>query len=666
MSAQKKIDPPCDETAFEDLMDASGISKSLTGSLKAKFQNAPAYVHSHLETALGEALNPNLTGCARILERHGFDEEETVTVIKVAPSHREADEGEIEKAVCTVFNTENHNTGPKWPGASLDAIAKVRQGSPVKTVEDLQVRFPMEGSGETLDVLKRVFGPDERIAFAKCPGEVTAESALLKNIKTLKGMQMICPNPRSKEFGLTKEGKQSRKCKDNDPGQRRVLVIEFDRVNGEIVPKNTQAALLWHLSGFGPLELVVNSGGKSLQGWFDCHDKTDAELLPFMQYAVSLGADDAMWTISQWSRMPGGVRQNFDKKTGKRLPDTKQEVLVCRPQAARGDDWHLDKLPDTEKSQPFPRVFTGAEIKAEFSEAPVEVIKGIIARGEKLQLSGSSKAGKTWAMLHLAEAVQSGGKFLGLQCVQGNVLFLNFELSPTRLRERIDNFPALGKVDFLNFRGIHCDWPMIKAGLSGLNRDYALIIIDPIYKMLGDADENANGAIAELLHHVEAVANSMNAATGYSHHHSKGNHSGTEQIDRSSGAGTWGRDPDALLSLTPHEDDGCLTFEATLRNYSAMESSVWRFDFPRFIHCPGANPKDLKKRGGSNKKGSYKDAVAEISGGTPLSKAKLAAALAVSKDVSDGTARRWITDAETRGLIEKIDGQFVMPGEEEF
>jgi hypothetical protein len=439
-----------------------------------------------------------------------------------------------------------------------------------------------------------------------------------------------------------------------------LLVIEFDKVNGEIVPKNTQAAILWHLSQIAPLVLVVDSGGKSLQGWFDCLDKSEDGILPLMKYAVSLGADPAMWTISQWARMPGGSRVNHDKE-GKILPDTEQEVLVCRPLAAQGDEWHLDKLPGAEKSQPFPRAFTGAEMKAEFSEPPVEVIKSVIARGEKLQLSGSSKAGKTWAMLHLAEAVQSGGEFLGLQCVQGNVLFLNFELSETRLRERIGNFPALGNVDFLNFRGMECNWGMIEGGLSELESDYSLIIIDPIYKMLGDADENSNGAIAKLLHHVEVVARSMDAATAYSHHFSKGSKGTTDQIDRSSGAGTWGRDPDALLSLTPHQDEASLVFEATLRNYARMEPSVWKFDFPRFTHCPDANPEKLKKHGGSNQKGGHQDAVVLVGITSGMTKADLVSALVLEKDVSDTTARNWIKAAVDRKLLEVVDRIFTLP-----
>src|SRR5260370_36998245 len=39
-------------------------------------------------------------------------------------------------------------------------------------------------------------------------------------------------------------------------------------------------------------------------------DKTDVELRPFMDYAVSLGADHATWLRSQFVRLTDGLRQN--------------------------------------------------------------------------------------------------------------------------------------------------------------------------------------------------------------------------------------------------------------------------------------------------------------------------------------------------------------------
>ena len=50
--------------------------------------------------------------------------------------------------------------------------------------------------------------------------------------------------------------------------------------------------------------------------------EADEALARFMRYAVSIGADPATWTRSQFVRIPGGRRNN-----GK-----KQEVLYFRPE----------------------------------------------------------------------------------------------------------------------------------------------------------------------------------------------------------------------------------------------------------------------------------------------------------------------------------------------
>ena len=58
------------------------------------------------------------------------------------------------------------------------------------------------------------------------------------------------------------------------------------------------------------MTLTVHSGNKSLHGWFFCAAESESKLHHFMRYAVSLGADKATWTRSQFVRMPDGQRKN--------------------------------------------------------------------------------------------------------------------------------------------------------------------------------------------------------------------------------------------------------------------------------------------------------------------------------------------------------------------
>jgi RecA-family ATPase len=77
------------------------------------------------------------------------------------------------------------------------------------------------------------------------------------------------------------------------------------------------------------------------------------------------------------------------------------------------------------------------------------------------------------------------------------------------------------------------------------------IILDPIYKLLGDRDENAAGEINSLLNELEQVARNVGCCIIYSHHFAKGDSSEKAAIDRASGSGVWARDPDAMVYFTP-------------------------------------------------------------------------------------------------------------------
>ncbi|HEY1791264.1 MAG TPA: hypothetical protein VGJ73_24165 [Verrucomicrobiae bacterium] len=120
----------------------------------------------------------------------------------------------------------------------------------------------------------------------------------------LSRLQFIVPSPMLDVNGLTKDGRLSRHTLANT-GPRRFLVCEFDTGSAD-----DHAALLLHLATLAPLVCVVHSGGKSLHGWFYAHGRPEAQVEGFFRYAVSLGADPATWTRSQFVRMPDGTRNN--------------------------------------------------------------------------------------------------------------------------------------------------------------------------------------------------------------------------------------------------------------------------------------------------------------------------------------------------------------------
>src|SRR5262249_39641167 len=120
---------------------------------------------------------------------------------------------------------------------------------------------------------------------------------------------LIVPSPMTARIGKTQEGRESAHTLETT-GPRRFLVIEQD--SGTI---DEQAAILLHLRAIGPLAIAVHSGSKSIHGWFYCAGRAEEKLREFMELAVSLGADPAMWTRSQFARTPDGTRDNGKRQT---------------------------------------------------------------------------------------------------------------------------------------------------------------------------------------------------------------------------------------------------------------------------------------------------------------------------------------------------------------
>ena len=159
----------------------------------------------------------------------------------------------------------------------------------------------------------------------------------------LSELSLIVPSPMIAPTGpRKKDGGQSAHTSANT-GPRRYLVTEFDPPKWETltpeeqqrygteeryyaIARDEQAAIISHLRQFGPLVMVLSSGGKSLHAWWYCEELADDDLLKFMRYAVSLGADHATWTRSQFVRLPGGWRADKQRR---------QEVLFFDPSSGK-------------------------------------------------------------------------------------------------------------------------------------------------------------------------------------------------------------------------------------------------------------------------------------------------------------------------------------------
>lgn len=267
-------------------------------------------------------------------------------------------------------------------------------------------------------------------------------------------------------------------------------------------------------------------------------------------------------------------------------------------------------LEELDIEKPLPSIQTLQELADNPPPAPKVLIEGLLHRGSKMMLASNSKAMKSFNLLNLALSVAAGCDWMGFQATQGKVLYINLELQSWSIPQRMAAIVAkrqasvnlkgsLSNMSFWNLRGHSCDIAALRPKLEEqLQTGYDLIIVDPIYKLMGARDENSAGDIGELLNELERFAIKADAAVVFAHHFAKGNAAAKDAIDRSSGSGVWGRDPDCIISMTQHEEEECFAVEAIVRHFPRPAPFVVRWIYPVFLKDTDADASKLRGAGG--------------------------------------------------------------------
>jgi hypothetical protein len=237
-------------------------------------------------------------------------------------------------------------------------------------------------------------------------------------------------------------------------------------------------------------------------------------------------------------------------------------------------------------------------------------------------LGGGSKSFKTWTLLNMGLSVAYGKPFWGHEVKQGRVLYVDMELDEEDLQFRknwIERAMGIresipGKFDVLPLRRILNQWRRKKK--QGINldpfeeitkiigrsrNDYSLILLDPLYKFLGDRKENDTADMADLFADIEYLSDETGAAVVVGVHFSKGNQALKEVMDRISGSGVFARDPDSIVVMTPlDEKQGDFTFqvEARLRKFKPLKKFAVRWEEPVMVRDDTLDADDLKGKGG--------------------------------------------------------------------
>ncbi len=222
---------------------------------------------------------------------------------------------------------------------------------------------------------------------------------------------------------------------------------------------------------------------------------------------------------------------------------------------------------------------------------PQQIILGVLRKGQVGLLASNSKAGKTWLMQSLAVAVATGKMWLAWKTCPGRVLLIDPELprydAETRMKKVKEALGVAGPtpdIDYFRTKGRTLNLAqlrqVVRKRMQETGLGYALIIVDSIYCFQQGRDENDNTAQAQTMQELYELSEETAAAVMTAHHFSKGFQSGKNHMDRASGAGVFARAPDAIITLTELEEDGCYGVEATCRSFAKPAGFAVRWDYP--------------------------------------------------------------------------------------
>jgi hypothetical protein len=286
------------------------------------------------------------------------------------------------------------------------------------------------------------------------------------------------------------------------------------------------------------------------------------------------------------------------------------EVHDCNDWLKRGDADFNQMIAEASaiaNDDPY-RCVDWLDFNAEQEALPdaVEIVVGMIRRGEKASIGGSSKSKKTFTGLDLVLSVASGRPWMGTETTKVPVVIVDMELRKKTLQLRVQEILRVrgitlerGQLHIISLRGKVTTAEKTLAYVKArCPKDVGLFFLDPFYKLAAGKDENKAGDITGIMNVIDDLGREFDASILFSAHYSKGNQAGKESIDRISGSGVFGRDADTIISMTAHEEKDCFTIDPIFRSFAPMEPWVVRWHYPIMERAADLDPADLKKVGG--------------------------------------------------------------------
>jgi RecA-family ATPase len=470
---------------------------------------------------------------------------------------------------------------------------KMRQVFDTHYMERPELPVGWHGGEALAKYVDALFGPDEFVGFSAESYEQDGRRVPSKGCYTMTAGQItdqLTRMPLAHVIGDWDESAGAwirfNPLDGEGVSDRNVTDYRHALVESDSVPIADQWAIINALEL--PIAAVVSSGKKSIHAIvkINARDKSEyrervAHLYDVCQ-AHGLEIDKQNRNCSRLSRLPGATRNGN--------PQRLLSLAMGKHSWQAWEDWVADAqddLPDVESWD------------VDDDERPIpapELIEGTLREGHKMMIAGPSKAGKSFLLIQLCVAAATGTKWLGRNVAKGKALYVNLELDKTSSNCRLFDIKhklglkiPKGNLDVWHLRGNAVSLDKLAPKLIRRARDakYSLIVIDPLYKVL-TGDENSNSEMAEFCNYFDQIANSLNCAIVYCHHHSKGKQGHKSSNDRSSGAGVFARDPDAVMDLIELEvsesaqkviQERWLCDELTA--WLDINADGWRANFPQ-------------------------------------------------------------------------------------
>lgn len=458
--------------------------------------------------------------------------------------------------------------------------------------------------------LETLFTPDESVSYVHSAtykedrdkwvpadaGHVRKVSAIIRDLKKYKRLDEAFGtiNP---EAGAWIRHNPTTGAKDEHVTRYAYVLVESDSM-----PVEEQKKLLISLKL--PIAALVESGGKSVHAVVkvDAEDRAEFQqrvdfLFDFMS-RHGFTIDAANRNPARLSRLPGAERKG-----------NIQRLLATNVGCSSWLEW-IDLVNGVDDD--LPEIHSARDMFENPAPEPPAIIDGVLRQGAKMICSGDSKSGKTCLLTNLAICIAEGWEWLGHQCMQGKVLYINMEVMQSDFEVRYKSvYKAYGKpateegqdnFDYWNLRGKAETLEKLAPKIIRRCRDknYLAIIVDPIYKVQG-GDENSAEAIGRFCALFDQIAEETGASMIYVHHHAKGAAGGKKAMDRMSGSGVFARDADAIIDfsslvLDPNDKEmmGALTgklgetpiplrLEMVLRSFRTPEPLNLFFEFPLHV-----------------------------------------------------------------------------------